>query len=143
MSFDFRLRSGDLSIVNGDFEQIKDSPKLIQDILKIATTQAGTNPFAPWYGSLLSRTMIGSILPDGIIITAAQGQLQLAISALQNMQAIQIQQRQTLSADEQLAAVLGIQVGRSPVDQRLFQVKISVVTKSYRSTSVAFTVSTF
>lgn len=142
MSFDLRLTNGDLSIKNGDVETITGSDKLVQDILKIAITQAGTNPYAPWYGSLISRTLIGAHLDDQIIISAAESQLQLALNTLQTLQIKQVELRQPMVAAEQIAAILDISVERNSLDPRLFDVRIKVLTKSFKKVDASFTVTT-
>ena len=54
MSFDLKIINGDLVIKNGQLTTVVDSEKLIQDILKICLTEAGSNPMQPWYGSSIS-----------------------------------------------------------------------------------------
>lgn len=142
MSFDLRLKNGDLSIKNGDLETVTGSEKLVQDILKIAITQAGSNQFSPWYGSLISKTLIGAHLDDRIIINAAESQLQLALTTLQSLQIQQVELRQPMVATEQLAAILDISVQRSGLDPRLFEVNIKVLTKAFKKVNTSFTVTT-
>jgi len=142
MSFDLRLKNGDLSIKNGDLETITGSEKLVQDILKIAITNAGSNPYAPWYGSIISKTLIGAYLEDRIIINAAESQLQLALTTLQQLQIKQVELRQPMVATEQLAAILDISVQRNGLDPRLFEVKIKVLTKAFKKVDTSFTVTT-
>jgi hypothetical protein len=143
MAFDLQLVGGDLVIQNGDLAQVTSSNKLLQDILKIAITQVGTNPYQPWYGSLISNTLIGSVLSDDIIVNAAQGQLQTAISALQTMQVRQVQGKVPLTAAEQIAAIKNINVYRDPNDLRQFNVEISVITKAYTPITAVFSVTPF
>ena len=60
MSFDLKLFGGDLEISNGDFSIVEDEDKLVQDILKLVSTQLGSNPFFPAYGSPISQVLIGT-----------------------------------------------------------------------------------
>lgn len=142
MSFDLKIIDGDLSISNGDVETVTGSDKLIQDLLKIATTTIGSNPYSPWYGSLISKTLIGSYLDDRIIVSAAQSQLQLAISTLQTLQTKQLETRQPMRLSEQIANILDILVQRSSLDPRLFEVKIKILTRSFKKIETVFTVTT-
>ncbi len=141
MSFDLRLVNGDLSIKSGDLDTVSASDKLIQDILKIAITQAGANPFATWYGSLVSRTLIGSNLDDRIIVSAAESQLRLALTTLQNLQIKQVEMRQPMVAAEQIASILDISVERYKLDPRLFNVSIKCLTKAFKPVETSFLVS--
>ena len=43
MSFDIKIKSGDLVITQGQLQKVIDSEKLIQDILKMRLTTAGSN----------------------------------------------------------------------------------------------------
>ena len=102
MSFDLKITNGDLVLENGDFKIVQDSEKLIQDILKMALTEAGSNPLYPWYGSFISRSIIGSSLDVGITFQIAQSQLQNSIENLKNLQVAQLKSGQKVSADEQI-----------------------------------------
>lgn len=143
MTFDLRLKEGDLSIKNGDLEIVTGKDKLIQDILKIAITPAGANPYALWYGSFIAKTLIGAYLADDIIVESSQSQLQLAISTLQRMQVQQVQEFRRLSSDEQIASILAITVDRNQVDPRLFSVSISVLNRAFKKVEASFNVSPF
>jgi len=143
MSFDLKLKNGDISILNGQLETVQDKDKLIQDILKIAITPAGSNVFNQWYGSFISKTLIGSHLDTAIITDAAENQLRTSITTLQALQGIQLESFQKLSAEEQLAAIVGILVQRNDTDPRLFIVKITVLDRTYNKVQTSFTVSGF
>lgn len=142
MSFDLKIINGDLVIQNGDLRTVVDSEKLIQDILKICLTNVGSNPFNPGYGSFLSRTVIGNAMYTTSVVTIAKSQLTTCLTNLQTLQQKQIQSRQRVSADEQLAAVSDISVVRNTIDPRLFNVTIKVLSKGYKPITTAFTVST-
>jgi hypothetical protein len=141
MSYDLQVLNGDLVISSGtaDLAIIQGNAKLIQDLLKIAITTAGSNPLQPWYGSLVSKTLIGSFLSSDIVIATAQSQLQNAIENLQNLQNLQVQSGQTVTPDEQISFINDISITRSTVDPRLFSVIITVLSKSYGKVAAAFT----
>jgi phage baseplate assembly protein W len=142
MSFDLKIINGDLVIQNGDLRTVTDSEKLIQDILKICLTNVGSNVLNPGYGSFLSRTIIGNPMYTSAIVSIAKTQLQTCLTNLQTLQQKQVQSRQRMTADEQLAAITDISVVRSTIDPRLFNVTIKALTKGYKPITTAFTVST-
>jgi phage baseplate assembly protein W len=143
MSWDLKIVSGDLVLKNGKLDIVQDSAKLIQDILKILLTAAGSNPLQSWYGSFLSRTIIGNPNNDpGMLIQIAKSQIETALTNLQNLQKLQLQSFQRMSADEQLSAILGISVTQSQVNPTLFMIKIKVMTAGLRSVDTSFVVNT-
>lgn len=142
MSFDLKIIDGDLKIINGELQQVIDSEKLIQDILKICLTSAGSNPLFPWYGSFLSKSIIGSPADNGITVQIAKSQLNTALENLKNLQGLQIKSSQRVSADEQLAGILNISVTRNATDLRMYNVVINVLTKGFKPITTAFKIST-
>jgi hypothetical protein len=142
MSFDIKINRGDIAIDNGDLKKVVDSEKLIQDILKLCLTTAGTNPLHPWYGSFLSRSIVGSATDTNVLIQISKSQLNSALENLKKLQDLQMKSLQRVSADEQLGAILDILVTRNPNDPRLFEVKIKAVSKGFKPITTAFRVST-
>lgn len=142
MSFDLKIVNGDLVVNQGSLQTVTDSEKLIQDILKICLTDVGSNPLHPSYGSFLSRSVIGNALQTSVVIQIAKSQINSCLINLQTLQQLQVKSLQRVTADEQLAAVTGISVTRSTFDPRLFNVKISCMTKGFQPVTTAFTVST-
>lgn len=141
MSFDLKLANRDLVLNNGDFQQVVDGDKLLQDVLKAALTDAGSDPMNPWYGSNISRALIGSALPAGISLQMAQSQLQNCLETIKNLQSAQMQNGQKVSADELLAAVMDVSINRNNVDPRIFDVFIKILTKGFKTINTGFTVS--
>jgi hypothetical protein len=142
MSFDLKILKGDLVIANGDLKQVIDSEKLIQDILKLCLTTAGSNPLHPWYGSYLSRTIVGNPMETSMLAEISRSQLNTALENLKSLQELQIKTFQPITADEQLGAVLDISVRRNNIDPRLFEVNIKALTKGFKPITTAFRVST-
>lgn len=141
MSFDLQVSNGDLVIGNnGDLAQITGSDKLAQSLLKIVLTPVGGNPVQPWYGSLINKTLVGSILKTDIVLTMAQGQLQSAIETLQKIQQLQIASGQAVTPDEQIAAVSSINITRSTTDPRVLVILLSVLNRAFGRVSTSFTV---
>jgi len=141
MSFDLKLINGDLVFKNGDLQKVENSEKLVQDILKLCLTTAGTNPIHPWYGSFISRTIIGSAMDTSILVQISKSQLNTALENLKKLQELQVKSFQRVSADEQIAAISNISVIRSQLDPRIFTVKISVLTKGTKPVSTSFNIS--
>jgi phage baseplate assembly protein W len=142
MSFDLRVINGDLVIQNGELQTVTDSQKLIQDILKILLTDVGADPLRPAYGSFLSRSVIGTAINNAALVQIAKSQINTCLTNLQQLQKKQVASMQKVSADEQLAAITGISIIRSTFDPRLFNVKVSGLTKGFQPVSTAFTIST-
>lgn len=142
MSFDLKIVNGDLVISQGALQTVRDSEKLIQDILKICLTDVGGNPLHPSYGSFLARSVIGNAAQTSVIVSIATSQLNTCLTNLQQLQQLQLKSFQKVSADEQLAAITGISVLRSAFDPRLFNVKISCLTKGFQPVTTAFSIST-
>ncbi len=142
MSFDLKIRNGDLVIKNGELQTAVDSEKLIQDILKICLTTAGSNPIHPWYGSFISRTIVGNPNYTSMLVQIGKSQLNTALQNLKELQELQVKSFQRVSADEQIAAVQDISININRIDPRLFDVRISVVSKGLKPISTAFRIST-
>lgn len=141
MSYDLRIVSGDLAIQNGDLRVCVDSEKLIQDLLKICLTPCSANPTAPWYGSYVSRSLIGSNLGSSITIQMAQSQLQSAIENLMALQKVQIKSAQPVSADELIGSISNISINRNKSNPTVFSVQVSVISKGFKPISTSFQVS--
>lgn len=142
MSFDLKLTGGDLVLVQGQLKTVTDSEKLIQDILKVCLTTAGSNPLHPWYGSFISRTIIGNPNHTSVLVQIAKSQLTNALQNLKDLQGLQVKEFQRVSADEQIAAISDISIVRNQLDPRLFDVVIKVMTKGLKPLTTAFRVST-
>jgi phage baseplate assembly protein W len=141
MSFDLRIVGGDLALVNGDLRLCVDSEKLIQDILKICLTSAGANPINPWYGSYISRSLIGSPLGSSITVQMCQSQLQTAIENLVALQKVQIKAAKTVTPDELIGSISSISVSRNKNNPTVFSVQVSVISKGFKPISTSFQVS--
>lgn len=140
MSFDLKLFGGDLRISNGDFEIVEDADKLVQDVLKLVSTQLGSNPFFPAYGSPLSQAMIGTVFEVEFAEDVATQQLRASLERLQDLQRDQIRQAQVVTPDEQIAAIENIRVTRARNDPRYYNVNLTVISKAYQRVQVDFAV---
>ncbi len=142
MSFDLKIRGGDLSLVNSQLQTVVDSEKLIQDLLKICLTTAGSNPIHPWYGSFISRTIVGNPNYTSILVQIGKTQLTSAIQNLKELQDLQVKSFQRVSADEQISAIQDISINTDSIDPRLFNVVVSVISKGLKPITTAFRIST-
>lgn len=142
MSFDLKIKTGDLSIKNGNLEVITESDKLVQDILKLCVTDVGANPLHTWYGTFLSRVMIGSAIQDDSIINIGKTQLDTALNNLKELQNAQNKSLQRMSADEQIASIASIAISRNRVNPTWFDVYVRVISKGLKPVSTNFRVST-
>jgi len=142
MSFDLKLTSGDLTIKNGALQLVTDTDKLIQDVLKVCLTDVGANPIQPWYGSFLSRSIVGSALDPTITVNLAQSQIQNAIENLKSLQSAQVSSLQAVTPSELISTISQISVLRSNADLRLYDVLVSVISKGLKKVSPSFTIST-
>lgn len=142
MSFDLKISGGDLVIKNGQLQTVIDSEKLIQDILKICLTTAGSNPIHPWYGSFISRTIVGNPNYNSMLIQIGKSQLSTALQNLKDLQDLQVKSFQRVSADEQIAAIQDISININNIDPRLFDVTVRVVSKGLKPVSTSFRIST-
>ena|ERR1035437_6684194 len=140
MSFDFMISAGDISIgQDGDIQKVENTEKLEQDILKMAITPLGSNPFQTWYGSPISKSLVGTAFDMQFISTVASGQLRTSLETLQRLQKIQTS-FQIISASEQIAAIRQVSIDRNIVDPRFFTVVITVVAKDLSTAQAKFNV---
>lgn len=142
MSFDLQIKNGDLIIENGDIKKIEESNKLFQDVLKIALTPVGADKSNPWYGSYLSKTIVGSAGDESLIKSMGQSQIIKALENLKELQINQIKNGQSVSASEQILSIQSVQIERDKFDFRIYYVYIKIITKALSSVDVNFQFST-
>lgn len=142
MSFDLKLENGDLLLEKGDLKTVADSDKLIQDVLKISLTDAGSNPLHPWYGSFISRNIVGTSQDINFLITIGRSQLQSALENLKRLQEIQQASYQKMTLNEQILSVLDISLFRNVFDPRQIDVGIKILTKGRNPVETSFSITT-
>ena len=128
MSFDLALSKGDISVgPDGDLRKIRDTSKLVQDVLKILHTPVGSNPFYPQIGSTLTTDNIGNVVSQQFAETKATASI---ISSIQLMQSIQRNQQifQVVTPGEQIIGISQVDVEQDPQDPRQYNIKITVIT---------------
>ena len=140
MSFDLRIRNGDLSIgPEGTMKLISNNEKLRQDIVKILLTDVGDNEFHKFYGSRVGALEIGSVADRSIIDADLEASVRRALSNLISMQKVQ-SRKQYLTPGEKILEVTSVSVERDNIDPRLYNVFISVLTQKLSTISEVITI---
>lgn len=141
MSFDLKISQGDLSLgQDGDLEQIDESDKLVQDILKILMTPLGANVFFTWYGSPLSETAVGQVLDRTFVNSVVTQIIRSNLETLQKLQKQQSMSGQRVSANELLAAIQSVNINRNTVDPTYWSILVQVLTKGLKSRTASLDV---
>ena len=141
MSFDLKIDTGDLQVsTGGDLAVVEHSDKLIQDILKILMTPINGNRFFPWYGSPLSRSLIGAAFDGKFIASIATNQVRNALDTMKNLQEEQLNGGQFVSSREQIATIQDVTLERDIIDPRKFRVSITVLSKAFTTNRTQFQV---
>lgn len=139
MSFDLKIVNNDLSLnPDGSIQAVYDNSKLVQDILKILLTSAGSNKFYRWYGSALGTRIIGNVMSPTQTQVEITRSIQTAISNLIALQKAQANV-QYVSAGEMIAAVRDVIVLRDKTDPRNYEIGISVLTRKLTVVEESFT----
>jgi phage baseplate assembly protein W len=141
MSFDLKLFGGDLVLNNGDLAIVEDADKLVQDILKLVSTQLGSNPFFPGYGSPITQILIGTS-DISLSEEMATHQLKASIERLKDLQQDQIKHNQIVTPQEQIAVIRDVSIKHARDDPRYYYVNMTVINKAFQSVPVSFAVVT-
>lgn len=140
MSFDFFIQQGDIVIgQDGDIQKVENNAKLEQDVLKMVVTPLGSNLFHSWYGSPITKSLVGNAFDMQLTSTVASGQLRTSLETLQKLQKLQAA-AQIITPSEQIAAIQKIQIERNQVDPRFFTVIIRIVAKDLSTVQTRFNV---
>lgn len=139
MSFDILAINGDVELGrDGDVQQVTDSDKLAQDVIKILNTTLQSDPLNPGYGSLLTAMRLGTpvIDPDGLV---AQAQAVL-IESLERLVQLQEQQAsfQDLSDAETIVDFETPIVEIDPQEPRQFNVIVNALSRDLTPMTIAF-----
>lgn len=135
MSFDLKIVGGDLvKNTNNDLSTVRNVDKLTQDILKVVQTQLGSNPFFPWYGSPISKSLVGRAYDSNFVSAIASQQLRSSLETLQQLQKVQmLKTDQLVTAEEQIGAIQGVKVEQNVADPRYYKITIAVVSKAFQT----------
>ena len=141
MSFDLKLQQGDIQIsTSNDLAIVENGEKLIQDVLKIVTTQLGANQRFPWYGCPISQSMIGTAFDSIFVQTVATNQLRFSITNLQRLQKEQLRTDQMVTDQEQIAAMQNANISQNTIDPRFYNIDLEILSKAFRRIPASFSV---
>jgi phage baseplate assembly protein W len=140
MSFDLKIKSGDISLESsGEMSIVSGNGKIRQDIVKIILTKIGENRFHPQYGSNTGQLQIGTILDQALIEEDLKQSAQSAIRYLMQLQREQ-SRRQLLSSSEIILDIKNIAIERDETDPRMYNIFISVLTQKLESIDEVITI---
>jgi len=140
MSFDLKIKSGDISLESsGEMSIVSGNDKIRQDIVKIILTKIGENRFHPQYGSNTGQLQIGTILDQALIEEDLKQSAQSAIRYLMQLQREQ-SRRQLLSSSEIILDIKNIAIERDETDPRMYNIFISVLTQKLESIDEVITI---
>lgn len=142
MSFDLKIINGDLVMKNGDLRKVEDSEKLIQDILKILLTEVGSNPNHPYYGSSISKSLIGSALDKNLLTQISESQIKNCLDVLKKLQEDQVKSFKFVTADEQIQQISSIKITKNISDPRYYDITIKAISKGRKPITSEFSIST-
>lgn len=140
MSFDLKIKSGDISLESsGEISIVSGNQKIRQDIVKIILTKIGENRFHPQYGSNTGQLQIGTILDQALVEEDLRQSAQSAIRYLMQLQREQ-SRKQLLSSSEIILDIKNLQIERDEADPRLYNIFISVLTQKLESIDEVITI---
>jgi len=129
MSFDLKIKNGDLSIGNsGALDTVSGNNKIRQDIVKILLTNIGENRFHSRYGSDLGAFKIGDVSDQTMIELDLKRSVEEAIRYIMFLQKNQ-SKYQVLSLSEIILEIVDIRTERDSADPRLYNIYISILTQ--------------
>ncbi len=128
MSFDLSLSKGDLTVAgDGDLNKVRNTPKVIQDVLKVLHTPVGSNPYFPRLGNFLTTLNIGENLNSQFVESRVESSVTQSIEILQSLQRQQ-ELIQTVTAEEKIANLSRLEATRNDQDPRQYDIDIAVLT---------------
>jgi hypothetical protein len=140
MSFDLKLKSGDIQLENdGSISIVSGNQKIRQDLVKIILTKLGENRFHPQYGSNTGLLQIGSTADQNLLELDLNQSVQSATRFLMSLQREQ-SKRQLLSSSEIILDVKDISIERDEEDPRLYNIFISILTQKLEQINEVITI---
>lgn len=140
MSFDLRTIEGDIVINRrGDVDNVVNSDKLAQDVLKVLNTTLGSDPLNPNYGSLLTAASIGQMSNIDIVTVQIQNIIEQALQNLIQMQTLQ-KTYQYVSDAETIVDFDSPIVEQSATDPRQYNIIVSAVSRDMTPITMSFMV---
>lgn len=126
MSTDLGLNKGDIFIgSDGDLAKVRNTSKLVQDVLKVIHTPIGSNPFFPTLGTNVTIANIGENISQDFAETKVRAGVTKAIDLLQLIQRKQ-ELAQSLTPEEKIAGILDLQANVNPQEPRQYDIKLVI-----------------
>lgn len=141
MSYDLKIISGDLVIKDGDLKIVTGTEKLVQDLLKILLTPVGANPSFSWYGSYVSKNLIGMTIDPDLVQAHGESQVRSALTNLMNLQKLQANSFQRVDPSEHIAGISNLSIKQNDINPTLYEVTVKVLTKALTQVETNFAVS--
>jgi len=131
-------RCGGLGVENdwiygrqGNTIEVRDEALLLQEILKIMFTLRGSNPFATWYGTLLTDTIGRKLSAGGLVQNLISSEITTAFSRWQNIKKQQEEAVGQFVSDREFPfQLLSVSVEQSTQDPTVIFVNASVQNRS-------------
>jgi hypothetical protein len=131
-------RCGGLGIENdwlygrtGEVIQVRDEALLIQECMKLFYTDQGSNPFHPWYGTILSEQIGRKIQVGGVIQNLITADISRAFGAWQSIKRQQEEKiNQPVSDEEFPFRLINVNVQQSSADPTVFFLTVNVQNRS-------------
>lgn len=140
MSFDLKLKNGDLSLDSGgSLSTVSGNQKIRQDIVKILLTKLGDNKFHSRYGSDVGSLKIGQVADQALVELDIKKSAEEAIRYLISLQRNQ-SRSQFLSLSEKIIDIVEISAERDSADPRLYSIFVSVLTQKMDIIEEAITI---
>lgn len=138
MSFDIHLNNGDIQLdAAGNLIKVENTDKLVQDVMKILYTTQGSDPFNPFYGSILTEENIGIAMLPSILEAKAREAIYNSLETLRQNQAQQ-ELYQELTSAEKLVGVADLIVEQDKTEPRQYNVILTVLTEEMTPITLEF-----
>lgn len=143
MSFDLALNKGDLDIgSDGDLRKVRNTEKVIQDVLKVLHTPLGSNPYFPRIGNSLTAANIGEGLNEQFAQTKVEASVNQAVQIVQNVQRNQ-ELRQSLTPEEKITQIAEVSASLDMNEPRQYNISVIALTGALSSAVTITTKLTF
>lgn len=143
MSFDLALDKGTLTIgADGDIGKVRNTSKLVQDVLKGVYTPSGSNPYLVNYGNPLTFQNIGEVLNTDFMEARVSNDILQIVQMLQSVQRNQ-ELVQEVTPSEKIKGIVNISALKDSIDPRQFDIDITILTGALETIKLpTFTFST-
>lgn len=142
MAFDVKLVNGDVSFdASGRLELIRESDKVIQEVLKVVGTSISSDLFNADYGLSVTTSSIGRPLSDASVFGIVQIELRKQLDQLMKEQRY-LATVQTLAPSERIKQIDNITVERDSSEPRQLNISIDLTLQSTEPITIQTMIST-